>query len=161
VIWGAGGHALVIADLLRRRGGFEIVGFIDDLQPGRAGEAFNGATILGSGESLRIAREGGATHLVVAIGNSQVRLKLAAKAEELGFELAPAIHPGASIAQDAVIGAGTQVIAGGVSIRLRNSGVVSSSIPVPAWITSASSRMACMCRRGRGLAEVCASGGVH
>ena len=32
VIWGASGHALVVADIIRLRGEFDIVGFIDDLK---------------------------------------------------------------------------------------------------------------------------------
>ena len=42
VIWGASGHALVVADAVRRRGEFQIAGFIDDVNPGRAGESFGG-----------------------------------------------------------------------------------------------------------------------
>jgi PglD N-terminal domain len=37
VIWGAGGHALVVADIIRLRDDYELVGFLDDVNPERAG----------------------------------------------------------------------------------------------------------------------------
>src|SRR5437667_3209268 len=52
VIWGASGHALVVADAVRLSGEYEIVGFIDDVNPERAGAQFGGATILGAREQL-------------------------------------------------------------------------------------------------------------
>ncbi len=31
VVWGASGHALVVADIIRLRGQYELVGFLDDV----------------------------------------------------------------------------------------------------------------------------------
>ena len=47
VIWGAGGHAKVVAATLRRLGGWHIAGFIDDSDLDRAGEPFAGAHEIG------------------------------------------------------------------------------------------------------------------
>ena len=52
VVWGASGHALVVADAVRLAGEYEIAGFLDDLHPGRHGEQFCGALVLGGVEML-------------------------------------------------------------------------------------------------------------
>ncbi len=52
VVWGAGGHAKVAADILRLNG-FEIAGFLDQVDPQRLGESFCGARVLGGPEVLR------------------------------------------------------------------------------------------------------------
>ena len=35
VIWGASGHTLVVADIIRCRGEFQLVGFLDNVNPQR------------------------------------------------------------------------------------------------------------------------------
>ena len=42
VIWGASGHAKVIADIIELNGEFNIVGFIDNVNKDRKGEKFFG-----------------------------------------------------------------------------------------------------------------------
>jgi UDP-N-acetylbacillosamine N-acetyltransferase len=114
VIWGAGGHARVVADILRVRQEFGIAGFLDDVDPGRAGQDFGGAKILGGREALPGLRDRGVTHVVVAIGDCDARLRSAAWAREIGFELATAVHPGAIVAADVQVGEGTVLAAGAV-----------------------------------------------
>lgn len=112
VIWGASGHALVVADIVRLAGAYEIVGFIDDVDPHRAD--LQGAPILGGREQLDRLRESGVEYLIVGIGDCAARLQLATVAQEHGFRLATAIHPRATIADGVEIGDGTIVVAGAV-----------------------------------------------
>src|SRR5215510_3809157 len=52
LIWGASGHALVVVDIARLLGKFEVVGHIDNVNPARAGEPFSGTTVLGGIDAL-------------------------------------------------------------------------------------------------------------
>ncbi len=114
VIWGTSGHASVVTDIIRLRGDYEIVGFIDDVNPERAGSKFGGADVLGGREKLEYLRREGVEHLIFGFGDCETRLKLARLVREKGFWLATAIHPSAVVAADVVIGPGTVVAAGAV-----------------------------------------------
>src|SRR5258705_5988925 len=109
VIWGAGGHALVVADIVRCQGGYTIAGFLDDANPNRHGQPFCGATILGGRDQLDTLRTQGITHAIISIGDCSARLALAKIIEDKGIALATAIHPRATIAGDAIIGDGTVI----------------------------------------------------
>lgn len=109
VIWGATGPALVVADIVRLCGQFEIAGYLDNLNPQRKGERLGGAEVLGGAEALDPLLEAGVRHMTFAFQNNRARLKLAEQVKAKGFELVSAIHPTASIAAGAAIGAGTVV----------------------------------------------------
>ena len=51
-ILGAGGHAKVVAQTIRRLSAWQLVGAIDEIDPGRAGTPFEGVTVLGGREIL-------------------------------------------------------------------------------------------------------------
>lgn len=112
LLWGASGHAAVVADVVRCQGRFDIAGLIDDLKPQKrttlAGE------VVGSSQVLPEFLRGGVQHILIAIGDNAVRSRLAARALALGFELATAIHPRATCAQGVVPGPGTVLMAGSV-----------------------------------------------
>jgi acetyltransferase EpsM len=114
LIWGASGHALVVADIVRLAGDHEIVGFLDDVRPERAGTSFGGATVLGGREQLGRLRAAGVEFAIIGFGDCQARVACAAVAQAAGFTLARAVHPRASLAADVVLGAGTVVAAGAV-----------------------------------------------
>ncbi len=114
VIWGAGGHALVVADILRQQGEYEIVGFLDDVNPARRGSPFAGSLVLGGREQLDALREQGVRWLFLGFGDCAERLRLADLVRAQGFELATAVHPRAVIAADVTIGPGTAIMAGAV-----------------------------------------------
>jgi sugar O-acyltransferase (sialic acid O-acetyltransferase NeuD family) len=114
IIWGAAGHARVVADMVRLAGVYEPAGFLDDVHPERAGEPFCGATVLGGREQLRRLRAVGDVWAMVAIGNCTARLALAELVCDHGFRLATVIHPRAIVASDAAVGAGTVIAAGAV-----------------------------------------------
>lgn len=109
VIWGATGPALIVADILRLRGVYEIVGYLDNLTPERKGTPFGGAAVLGGDEVLDSLLASGVRHMIFAFHNNAVRLELAERARARGFELITAIHPTASIAAEVTIGPGTVV----------------------------------------------------
>jgi UDP-N-acetylbacillosamine N-acetyltransferase len=114
VIWGASGHALVVADIIRVSKTYQIIGYLDNIDPQRHHTIFNGKEILGGEEQLAILAEKGINHIIIGFGNCDARLKLAEIARSKGFQLATAIHPGAIIAPDVTIGLGTVVAAGAV-----------------------------------------------
>ena len=114
VIWGASGHARVVADIVRLRGNFNIVGFIDSMNPDRKGSVFYGATVLGGQEQLKSLRCENVRHFFIGIGDCRTRLDLAAISKQFGFELVTLVHPSATLAQDVALGLGTVIMAGAV-----------------------------------------------
>jgi len=114
VIWGASGHALVVADILRLMGNYSIEGYLDNVNPHRCGELFGGASVLGGQEKLAELKRGGVSHLALGVGNCEARLKLAKVAMKSGFNLITVIHPSAIVAANACIGAGSVLCAGSV-----------------------------------------------
>jgi acetyltransferase EpsM len=114
VIWGAGGHALVVADIIHLTQDYVIAGFLDSVNPARSGQAFCGASVLGGEEQLERLRRIGVEHIIVAVGDGRARLHLAKLARSKGLQLASAVHPRAVVAKGVPIGAGTVVAAGAV-----------------------------------------------
>jgi UDP-N-acetylbacillosamine N-acetyltransferase len=114
VLWGASSHAIVIADIIRLRGDYEIVGFLDDIGLQRHNTEFCGATILGGREQLHTLKDQNVHHLLMAFGNNRGRLRLSQLARAKGYALATAIHPMTAIAADAQVGEGTVIMAGAV-----------------------------------------------
>jgi UDP-N-acetylbacillosamine N-acetyltransferase len=114
VIWGASGHAKVVADIFRLTGEYEIVGFIDDFDASRKGSSFCGEVVLGGREELDALARQGVESIVLAFGNCRARLTLSQYALKRGYKLAKAIHPNSIIASDVTIGDGTVVAAGAI-----------------------------------------------
>ncbi|WP_238378920.1 acetyltransferase [Geobacter metallireducens] len=114
VVWGASGHAMVVADIVRLRGEYDIVGFLDDVTEGRNGEEFFGLPVFSGRDSLAMLCGQGVRHAIVAFGNCPARLKVAEYLRAQGLELVTAVHPSAVVARDVVIGEGTVVAAGAV-----------------------------------------------
>lgn len=114
VLWGASHHALVVADIVRSQGEYELAGFLDDITLARRGETFCGAVVLGGREQLELLKARDITHIIMAFGKNRARLTLAEIASANGYHLATALHPRAVIGADVRIGAGTAVMAGAV-----------------------------------------------
>jgi len=108
-IWGAKGPALIVAEIIRLRGEYEIVGYLDNLNPERKHTDFGGACVLGGEEELDGLLSSGVRHLIFAFQNNRARLRLAEMVQAKGFELATAIHPTASVSASARIGVGTVI----------------------------------------------------
>ncbi len=114
VIWGAAGHAMVVADIVRLANEYVIAGFLDDINQKRWGESFCQSTIVGGEEQLSALKAQGVTHAIVAFGNNAIRLQKSERAIKEGFQLATLIHPRTVVARDSSIGPGTVIAAAAV-----------------------------------------------
>lgn len=112
-IWGASGHALFVANILKYIN-IEVVGLIDDVSPSRAGESYFGMKVLGGREALPLLKEQGVFKCVPGFGSCSGRLKVANFLSGLGFELTSAIHPMAVVAHTSSIGSGSVVGPGAI-----------------------------------------------
>jgi len=107
-LFGASGHAKVVADIVARAGGQ--VTFIVDDDPARTGQRLLGHGVIG-GRTELLERRGGAGLAIVAIGVNAARLAVAQWLADNGFAFASAIHPSAQIGREVRIGAGSVVMA--------------------------------------------------
>jgi UDP-N-acetylbacillosamine N-acetyltransferase len=114
IIWGASGHAKVVADIIHICRIYEIAGFLDNINLERHGELFCESQIFCGSEYLDTMFRSGVRHAIVGFGDCEARLKLAQVVREKGFSLANAIHPQAIISRDVQIGAGTVIVAAAV-----------------------------------------------
>ncbi len=110
LILGAGGHAKVIADILRCRGA-AVLGFLDD-DPTKWGGTFCGRPVFGSIDSYA---EYGADGLILGVGDIALRTRIVRR---LGDPAAPlwcnAVHPCAIVAETVRMGRGVAISAGAV-----------------------------------------------
>lgn len=111
VIIGAGGHAHVMLDVLRRQGKANVLGFLDDAEELQGTRTRGGVEVLGRTD-LDSLRRCGADAFVVAIGSNHVRRMLFDRCIEAGLRPWRAIHPEATVAASATLGDGAQVVAG-------------------------------------------------
>lgn len=133
VIWGASGHARVVADIVQTQGVCDIAGFIDDVDPAHKGVPFMGSSILGGREKFPGLLQVGVDKAIVAIGDCAIRMRLADDLRQAGFALVTAIHPSATIAPDVVISAGSVVAAGAVlnpGARVGENAIINTSSSV-------------------------------
>lgn len=110
IVYGSGGHAKVVVDILRRMG-IEIAAILDD-DPDKAGGTFAELPVFLARDYLKPSRRKKAGPAIVAIGDNRARQERAALLAGKGFHLVTAVHPGAMIAADTVLGAGTVAMAG-------------------------------------------------
>ena len=110
VIIGAGGHAKVIADIIKKSGD-EIVGFLDDNADIQGKTIFDDKIVLGdtSEESVRKYSD---CYFIIGIGSNKVRMIISKKYSNLKWYTA--IHPNSIIGCDVSINEGTAVMAGTV-----------------------------------------------
>jgi sugar O-acyltransferase (sialic acid O-acetyltransferase NeuD family) len=107
LIYGAGGHAKVVIDIVEHQGLYEIIGLIDDA-PQCHGQEFFGYRVLGGQEILSQHRH---CSILIAIGDNATREKLQEVVKALGYELATAVHPSACLGREVSIGPGTVIMA--------------------------------------------------
>jgi acetyltransferase EpsM len=108
ILWGAGGHAAVVLDIVDARGCFDPVALVDDGQPDCSSLP---APLLGSSRVLLNMPEGMNCEFVVSIGDNQARARCFEAGLRAGRIPATLIHPSAIVSPSAVIGAGTVVMA--------------------------------------------------
>jgi len=113
LIYGAGGHAKVVADLARLCK-IDIAGFVDDTSADRDGQIFYGSVIFHEAAQARHDYSDNDLGVVVAIGDCAARTRIATELERQNFKLLTLIHPAATVAQSARVSAGTVVMAGAI-----------------------------------------------
>jgi len=103
ILYGAGGHAKVITDIVHAQGG-RIIGIMDDHQTGQ----WRGIPILGGMNMInQIISVYPQTSWLVAIGDNQIRRRVTDQLGLLGVCWGKAIHPDSIIGSGVVIGEGT------------------------------------------------------
>jgi UDP-perosamine 4-acetyltransferase len=113
VVLGASGHAKVIIDMLQDAGEVEIVGCTSaDLAD--AGTSLLGIPVLGDDCVLPKLHAAGVSQAFVAVGDNRLRGKLMREVAALGFELANAISPHATISRRAKLGVGVAAMPGAI-----------------------------------------------
>jgi UDP-perosamine 4-acetyltransferase len=115
-IIGAGGHARVIADILRGMesedpGSLELAGFVAPCS-----EDWPGLPLLGEDSDLpELVRSGAISHFVLGVGcvegGNTLRRRLVRRGEDAGARAFSAIHPSSIIASDVEIAPGAVVMA--------------------------------------------------
>lgn len=110
-ILGAGGHAKVVADTARTLGWTSIY-FFDAAfgSPRMSGRL----EVIGNDESDLLSRRQDFPHVIVALGENELRLKRLQKLRSVGFTAPVLVHPTAYVAANVSLGAGTVVLAGAV-----------------------------------------------
>lgn len=111
-LFGAGGHAKVVADIVACEGRARVALVVDD-DPRRLAQLVLGHKVAGGRKEL-LERRAAAGLGIVAIGANAARREVAAWLAAQGFGFASALHPRAYIARAARIGAGTVAMAGAV-----------------------------------------------
>jgi len=113
LIIGAGGHSKVIVDIIQSEKKYEIVGFIDNIQP--IGKEVCGYKVIGREEDIKTLTDnlniyGG----VIAVGDNFLRSNLEKKIKKLcnKFIFVNCLHPKSNIAFDVIMGEGNVVMAG-------------------------------------------------
>jgi sugar O-acyltransferase (sialic acid O-acetyltransferase NeuD family) len=111
VVFGAGGHAKVVIDIIEQQGNYEIAGLLDD-DLKHQGSRFFGYPVLGTRADLPALRSAQLRHAIVTIGDNASRAAVAAYLDQHGWRFASAVHPRASIGRGVEIGPGSVVMAG-------------------------------------------------
>jgi len=110
IIYGGGGHAKSLIDLIRAEGNYTIAGILDDGVA--AGTTVMGVPILGNGDLIFALRQQGidkAVNAVGGIGSIAPRLAVYQKLKSAGFSIPTVIHPRAFVEPSATVGEGGQI----------------------------------------------------
>ena len=112
VIYGGGGHAKALIDLIHALGTYRIVGVLDDgLDPAETPHIL-GVPLLGGAEQLpglyaRGVRQ--AVNAVGGIGNVSIRMRIFQRLAQAGFTFPPVVHPTALVEPSAQLSPGVQI----------------------------------------------------
>jgi sugar O-acyltransferase (sialic acid O-acetyltransferase NeuD family) len=112
LIYGGGGHAKSIMDMIKQNGDYAIAGIVDDKLP--PGHVVLGFPVLGTRTLLPSLIEHGVKLAANAVGgilDINVRVRVFELLEKTGFDFPALFHPRATIEPSASIGEGVQVFA--------------------------------------------------
>ena len=109
-MYGAGGHARVIYEIIKTCTNFSVVGFMDDNKQ-RSGENFLGYELITDMSKFEnLNSELNIRKIFIAVGENAIRETIAKKM--LDFEFPIIIHSNAIVGGDVKIGAGTVIMPG-------------------------------------------------
>ena len=111
LVYGAGGHGKVVADILISIGEIGFVGFVDDRE-GLLGGTVMGLPVLGNGEWLREQASNCRLAVAIGTGESSARQIFITRCSRWGIEVLTLVHPAATVSRTARLGPGTVVTAG-------------------------------------------------
>ena len=111
IVYGAGGHARVVLDVIEKSGAYTIAGLLDDSAE-LAGDVRSGYRVLGGSALFRGLIEEGVQGMIVALGDNLRRRVVFDAARVAGFEMVTAIHPSALLGSRVKIGVGSVLVAG-------------------------------------------------
>jgi len=114
IVIGAGGHAKVLIDTLRTSS--VVIEGIVDADPQLTGTKVLGIPVLGGDELLStyIPADCVLVNAIGSVGSTLLRADLFCRFRSLGFRFLTIIHPSATIASDAILDEGAQVMAGAI-----------------------------------------------
>jgi sugar O-acyltransferase (sialic acid O-acetyltransferase NeuD family) len=107
-LYGCGGHAKVIIDIVYRQRQV-ITAIVDDNPPPGITEIYGTPIYLAAEKLMKINIEN--SQWIAAIGNNRTRKHITHKIKNLGYSFTTAIHPSAQIALGVEIASGTVVMA--------------------------------------------------
>ena len=110
IIYGGGGHAKALIDVVRAMGVYQISGILDD-NPALRGDLL-GVPVLGGAEQLPLLYQQGvrlAVNAVGGIGDVKIRIQIFERLAQAGFSFPTLTHPRAVIEESAILKDGIQV----------------------------------------------------
>ena len=110
ILYGGGGHAKALIELIQMLEGYSILGVIDDGR--KAGTRILNTKVLGPGEMLPEIVANGvnlAVNAVGGVGDVMSRVRIFRRLIEAGFDFPTLIHPAAFVEKSAKLAAGVQV----------------------------------------------------
>ncbi len=111
-LYGCGGHAKVILDILYRQGR-KVAAFIDDNPPSELSK-IHGVPVKKTSSETLAEIECDRSQWIVAIGSNPIRRRIVGKLESYGYSFTTAVHPSAEIACGVQINSGSVVMANAV-----------------------------------------------
>lgn len=113
LIYGASGHAKVIADIILGNNDYNIIGFLDSFKP--INEDIFGFKIIGNLNTLPdLIDKHNIDGIIIGIGDNTLRKKASIKISKIApsLEFVSAVHSNAIIAKDVVISEGSVIMPG-------------------------------------------------
>lgn len=113
LIYGANGHAKVVADIIEKENKYEIVGFIDD-DDKKINKTFLSYKIIGNYNNIdEICKKYDTSYMIIAIGNNFTRKKIINKLQQNHsyIKYVSTIHPSTTISKHVKISDGNVIMA--------------------------------------------------
>lgn len=113
MIFGAGPHAKVVLDVLKRLKRYAVAGILDDSNSLKGAMRW-GAKVMGGRDQFAVLQAKRIRRMFVAVGDNRRRQAVSEEAVKAGFELVSVVHPSAVVGGGVTIGRGTLLAAGAV-----------------------------------------------